>query len=68
MKQKILIVDDTRDIVDLLRKRFRADGYDTAEAFDGEEALALVEKYGPDMVILDVMMPLRRWSTSCCTF
>lgn len=57
MKQKILIVDDTRDIVDLLRKRFRADGYDTAEAFDGEEALALVEKYGPDMVILDVMMP-----------
>jgi signal transduction histidine kinase len=57
MKNKILIVDDTRDIVDLLRKRLRADGYDTAEAFDGEAALALVEEYRPDLVVLDIMMP-----------
>ena len=34
---KILIVDDTADTVDLLRKRLRAEGYDTSEAYDGEE-------------------------------
>jgi two-component system, sensor histidine kinase and response regulator len=57
MKKKILIVDDTIDIVELLRKRFRADGYDTAEAFDGEEALRKVEEYRPDLMVLDIMMP-----------
>jgi two-component system, sensor histidine kinase and response regulator len=55
--KKILIVDDTVDTVELLKKRFRADGYDTAEAFDGEEALRLVEEYRPDLLVLDVMMP-----------
>ena len=57
MKEKILIVDDTVDIVDLLRKRFRAEGYDTDEAFDGEEALVKVAEYHPDLLILDIMMP-----------
>lgn len=57
MKEKILIVDDTADTVELLRKRFRADGYDTIEAFDGEEALGKVAEGRPDLVILDVMMP-----------
>lgn len=57
MKERILIVDDTTDTVELLRKRFRAEGYDTVEAFDGEEALAKVAESRPDLVILDVMMP-----------
>ena len=57
MKEKILIVDDTADTVELLRKRFRAEGYDTVEAFDGEEALTKVAESLPDLVILDVMMP-----------
>ena len=56
-KKKILIVDDTVDTVDLLRKRLRAEGYDTAEAFDGEECLAQVDAYRPDLIVLDVMMP-----------
>ena len=38
-KNKILIVEDNIDTVDLLRKRLRADGYETAEAYDGEEGL-----------------------------
>jgi len=57
MKEKILIVDDTVDTVELLRKRFQAEGYETAEAFDGEEALIKVAEYRPDLLILDVMMP-----------
>ncbi|MBM4128725.1 MAG: response regulator, partial [Nitrospira sp.] len=43
--------------VELLRKRFQAEGYDTAEAYDGEEGLKQVSQYNPDLIILDVMMP-----------
>ncbi|MEW6067984.1 MAG: response regulator [Nitrospirota bacterium] len=56
-KSKILIVEDTLDTVELLRKRLRADGYDTAEAYNGEEGLQKVSEYNPDLIILDVMMP-----------
>jgi len=56
-KSKILIVDDAVDTVELLRKRFHSEGYDTAEANDGEEALQKVEQYHPDLIVLDVMMP-----------
>jgi len=54
---KILIVDDTIDTVELLRKRLRAEGYDTSEAYDGEACLELVGTYNPDLIILDIMMP-----------
>jgi len=54
---KILIVDDAVDTVELLKKRLRFEGYDTAEAYDGEEALQQVAEYNPDLIILDVMMP-----------
>jgi two-component system sensor histidine kinase/response regulator len=56
-KEKILIVDDTVDTVELLKKRLRSEGYDTAEAYDGEEALKQVTGYNPDLIVLDVMMP-----------
>ncbi len=56
-KQKILIVDDTVDTVELLTKRLRKEGYDTDAAYDGEQALQKVEEYAPDLIILDVMMP-----------
>ena len=56
-KSKILIVDDAIDTVELLRKRFHSEGYDTAEAYDGEEALKRVDEYNPDLIVLDVMMP-----------
>lgn len=56
-KSKILIVDDNIDTVELLRKRLRAEGFDTEEAYDGEEALKKVEETHPDLIILDIMMP-----------
>ncbi|MBA3013543.1 MAG: response regulator, partial [Desulfobulbaceae bacterium] len=56
-KKKILIIDDSADTVELLRKRLRAIGYDTDEACDGVEGLAKVETYWPDLILLDVMMP-----------
>lgn len=54
---KILIVDDAEDTVELLKKRFRSEGYETAEAYNGEEALVKVPEYRPDLIVLDVMMP-----------
>ena len=56
-KSKILIVDDAVDTVELLKKRFRSEGYDTAEAYNGEEGLQRVAEFNPDLVVLDVMMP-----------
>jgi len=56
-KSKILIVDDAIDTVDLLKKRFRSEGYDTEEAYNGEEALQKVPEYNPDLIVLDIMMP-----------
>ncbi|RPI36759.1 MAG: response regulator [Nitrospiraceae bacterium] len=56
-KTKILIVDDTIDTVELLRKRLRSEGYETSEAYDGEECLIRVDEVSPDLIILDVMMP-----------
>jgi len=56
-KNRILIVDDAEDTVELLRKRFRAEGYDTSEAFNGEQALNMVPEYEPDLIVLDIMMP-----------
>ncbi|MEW6215036.1 MAG: response regulator, partial [Nitrospirota bacterium] len=56
-KSKILIADDAVDTVELLKKRLRSEGYDTAEAYDGEEALKQVVEYNPDLIVLDVMMP-----------
>jgi len=56
-KTKILIVDDDVDTVELLTKRFHAEGYHTSEAYDGEQALQQVEEYQPDVILLDIMMP-----------
>ncbi len=56
-KSKILIVDDNVDAVEFLEKRLRSEGYNTADAYDGEEGLKKVVEYNPDLIILDVMMP-----------
>ncbi len=56
-KEKILIIDDNLDTVELLRKRFRAQGYVTDEAYDGIQGLEKIHHFEPDLIILDVMMP-----------
>lgn len=55
---KILVVDDDRDIVDLLTIYLRNEGYDIVKAYDGKQALEKLKAY-PDinMIILDIMMP-----------
>ncbi len=56
-KARILIADDAPDVVELLRKRLRHEGYETIEAYDGEECLELAREHKPDLIILDIMMP-----------
>ncbi len=56
--QKILIVDDDRNICELLRLYITKDGYEVYCAYDGREALRLFDDIKPAAVILDLMLPL----------
>ena len=53
----ILIVDDNPTNLEVLQVRLRANGYDLITAVDGEDALAKVREFEPDLLLLDVMMP-----------
>jgi two-component system alkaline phosphatase synthesis response regulator PhoP len=53
----ILVVDDERNIVELLRLYLEKEGYALVTASDGEQALALHNRHDPDLVILDLMLP-----------
>ncbi len=57
MPKKILIVDDEKDIVDLLSYNLEKEGFATTKAYDGESAFDLVKAREPDLVILDLMLP-----------
>ena len=59
MASKVLIVDDEPNIVLSLEFLMKQQGYETRVARDGEEALAEVERFRPDLVLLDVMLPRR---------
>ena len=59
MASKILIVDDEPNIVLSLEFLMNQQGYETRVARDGDEALAAVEGFRPDLVLLDVMLPKR---------
>ena len=54
---KILIVDDDPALVDFLRLLLESEGYDIAEAADGQIALREMDRFGPEVVLLDYMMP-----------
>jgi OmpR family response regulator RpaB len=55
--ERILIVDDEVSIRRILETRFKMLGFETASAGDGEEALVVFQKFNPDIVVLDIMMP-----------
>jgi two-component system alkaline phosphatase synthesis response regulator PhoP len=57
MTPRILMVDDEKDIVDLVAYNLEKEGYETLKALDGEKALQLVRTKTPDLVVLDLMLP-----------
>ena len=56
--KKILIVDDDENICELLRLYLQKDGFNTLVANNGEKAISLVQIEKPDLVLLDIMMPV----------
>lgn len=53
----VLVVDDEKDIVDLICYNLKKEGYQTIEASNGAEALQQAKKYKPALILLDIMMP-----------
>lgn len=56
-KEKILIVDDEKDLVMLVKYNLEKDGYKVETAYNGEDALFLARKARPALIILDLMLP-----------
>ncbi|MCL2396502.1 MAG: response regulator transcription factor [Defluviitaleaceae bacterium] len=57
MARKILVVDDEKNIVDIVAFNLHKEGYEVVVARDGEKCLEAFEKEQPDLVLLDIMMP-----------
>jgi len=55
--KKILIVDDERTLVEILKNKFNKSGFQIVVAYDGEEGLKKIKEEKPDLVLLDVVMP-----------
>lgn len=57
VKQKILIVDDEPDILELIEYNLKKEGYQVYLAGNGQEGITIAKKVHPDLIILDIMMP-----------
>ena len=53
----ILVVDDSSTVVFALKRLLENDGYEVMTAANGEQAIMMAEKYGPDLILMDVLMP-----------
>ena len=58
MSKKALIVEDDINIAELLKIYLQKDGFETENAYDGKKAVELAEKFRPDIILLDIMLPL----------
>ena len=56
--KRVLVVDDERDIREAIAEALETEGYEVAAAANGMEALSRLREYHPDVVLLDLMMPI----------
>jgi len=56
-KSTIMVVDDSPDLVEIVRLTLEGKGFNVRCAYSGKELLAALEKQKPDLIILDIMMP-----------
>ncbi len=64
-KQKILIVDDESDILELLKYNLSKEGYEVKTALDGIKGVEIARGFSPDLIILDIMMPKQDGVETC---
>jgi len=64
-KKKILLVDDDPDFVEAVKVIVESGGYDVRVAYDGQEGLEAVAEEKPDLIVLDVMMPVMNGHEAC---
>src|SRR5690606_17646512 len=57
-KQTVLIIEDERSLVDVLTYNLAHEGFEVASATDGQEGLRRAERLLPDLVVLDLMLPV----------
>jgi CheY-like chemotaxis protein len=57
-QKRVLVVDDDASIRELLSTALEEDGYEVVPAVNGQDALAVCERWRPDVIILDLMMPV----------
>ncbi|MDQ0228133.1 response regulator YycF [Metabacillus niabensis] len=65
MDKKILVVDDEKPIADILEFNLKKEGYNVYCAYDGNQALEMVEEIKPDLLLLDIMLPNRDGMEVC---
>lgn len=65
MSKTILVVDDEKPIADILQFNLVKEGYEVICAYDGDEALAIIEEKQPDLMLLDIMLPKRDGMEVC---
>ena len=66
-KLRILLVDDEPSIVKMVSKRLETEGFEVTVAMDGQEGLEKVKALGPDLVVLDLMLPRLNGYEVCAT-
>lgn len=64
-KRDILLVDDDPDFVEAVKVIVEKAGYDVRVAYDGQEGLEAVQEKLPDLIVLDVMMPVMNGHEAC---
>jgi two-component system response regulator VicR len=65
LEKKILVVDDEKPIADILQFNLKKEGYAVYCAYDGNQALEMVEEINPDLLLLDIMLPNRDGMEVC---
>jgi CheY-like chemotaxis protein len=58
VRKRVLVVDDDANIRELLSTALEDDGYEVVPAVNGQDALSIVERWRPDVIVLDLMMPV----------
>ena len=56
-RKRVLVVDDEKDLVDLITYNLQRNGFDMIAAYNGNEAIEIAQREQPDLVILDLMLP-----------